>query len=427
MNILDFGAIPDGKSLNTQAIQKAIDACHENGGGQVIIPPGIFVTGSIFLKSNVELHFMHNAVLKASENLEDYNEPDAYPQNFGSINEQWLGKHLIIAVEQTNIAITGHGTIDGRGDIFYEEPKPPFRNYGWFYGFSKSKDKERMRPGQLVCLIECSHIHITDITITNSPCWCLFLHGCDYATIRGYKAFNKPYHANTDGIDIDTCRHVTVSDCIIDTGDDAFAIRCDAKRLLKDNNCCEFINISNCTLASCTCAFRIGVGTGEIRNIAISNITISRTSRGFHLMTAYGKHGCAMIQDITINNVTGNRISYPFQFEESNNGCIRNISISNYNAHTICGVVMKAAEKGAISNINIRDLDLHFIPPYFSVREDEASERGEYIITCNSADHLRFDHVQIHIPEELSHKWKGNASIEDCDDVCVRNSDFHLT
>ena len=110
-NVLDFNISLDGTSLCTNAIQAAIDDCHDKGGGQVVIPAGHFVSGSICLKSNVELHFQHGAKLIASTDMNDYNAPDAYPQNWGSVNEEWAGKHLIYAVEQTNIAITGHGTI----------------------------------------------------------------------------------------------------------------------------------------------------------------------------------------------------------------------------------------------------------------------------------------------------------------------------
>ena len=100
--ITDYGAVADGVTLCTQNIQTAIDVCAAAGGGRVTVPAGTFVTGTIWLKSNVELHLSHGAVLKASENLADYNEPDAYEQNFSYPPEEWVGKHLILAVEVEN-------------------------------------------------------------------------------------------------------------------------------------------------------------------------------------------------------------------------------------------------------------------------------------------------------------------------------------
>ena len=120
INILTTGAVADGITLNTESIQKAIDLCAENGGGRVEVPAGTFLTGTIWLKSHVELYLSQGAVLKASSNMDDYNELDAYPQNYSWLPEQWVGKHLIIAVGQTDIAISGHGTIDGSANHFFE-------------------------------------------------------------------------------------------------------------------------------------------------------------------------------------------------------------------------------------------------------------------------------------------------------------------
>ena len=107
INILTTGAMADGVTLNTESIQKAIDLCAENGGGRVEVPAGTFVTGTIWLKSHVELYLEQGAVLKASTNMDDYNELDAYPQNYSWLPEEWVGKHLIITVGQTDVAIAG--------------------------------------------------------------------------------------------------------------------------------------------------------------------------------------------------------------------------------------------------------------------------------------------------------------------------------
>lgn len=424
MNIAAFGAAADGKTINTAAIQSAIDACHAKGGGRVEIPAGVYVTGSLFLRSHVELHLEHGAVLIASSDLNDYHPIDAYPQNWGSTDEQWVGKHLIYAVEQTDIAITGHGTIDGSGEFFFEEPKETPRSYGWVNGIAMSRDKELLRPGQLISLVECSQVRVEDVTITNTPCWGCFLHGCENVSVRGIRVFNKAYHANTDGIDIDTCRYVTVSDCIIDTGDDAVAIRCDGDRLQNQDKRCAYITITNCVLASTICAFRIGVGTGEICHVTVSNIAIHRASRGMRFMTSYNNHGQAMLHDMSFANITAENVAYPFTLEEENNSCIRNITIENYRAGAYCASVIKAQDPGTVSDIRIRNVDISIGKPPYPVKENEAKERGEYTLYCQEVEGVYFENVHIRVPQELRRMWKGLFHTEGCSDVRVRDCNF---
>ena len=125
-SILDFGARGDGVTLCTAQICAAINACAESGGGRVTVPAGVYVTGTVVLRDHVELHLEQGAVLKGSTDMEDYNALDAYAQNFSSpVHEKWLGKHLILAVECTDVALTGGGTVDGSGDAFFDGvPKP---------------------------------------------------------------------------------------------------------------------------------------------------------------------------------------------------------------------------------------------------------------------------------------------------------------
>ena len=152
-NICDFGAVSGGTVLCTKAIQEAIDACAQSGGGRVTVPPGVYLTGTVWLRDNVELHLEHGSVLKASTNMEDYNALDAYEQNFSYAPEQWVGKHLILAIECKNVALTGSGTIDGSGDSFYSD-ELTFCTYAWKDGIQLAKDKELCRPGQLLCFVQ---------------------------------------------------------------------------------------------------------------------------------------------------------------------------------------------------------------------------------------------------------------------------------
>ena len=155
VSILDFGAVSDGVTLNTASIQNAIDACAASGGGRVTVPSGVFKTGTVWLKSHVELHLEMGAELLASDNMDDYNALDAYEQNFSVPSEMWVGKHLIIAHEIEDCAITGFGRINGNCHAFVEKgPSPAGETFGWCHGLSVLKDKEKQRPGQLICFIE---------------------------------------------------------------------------------------------------------------------------------------------------------------------------------------------------------------------------------------------------------------------------------
>lgn len=423
INILNTGAVCDGKTLNTRSIQAAIDACAENGGGQVIVPAGTFVTGTIWLKSHVELHLSHGAVLKASENLDDYNALDAYPQNYSWMPEGWVGKHLIIAVNQTDIAVTGHGTLDGSAPAFLEPWKrADWSSYIWSYGCSMSADKENGRPGQLMALVECDHVRITDVTFRNTPCWACFLHGCDYAWIRGIHVYNEKHFCNSDGIDIDSCRYVTVSDCIIDTGDDAIAIRCAKQRLVKKVDACEHITISNCVLGSCSSVFRFGVGYGMIRNVTISNINIFRGGVGIHLMTAYLKHGQVSMENIQFRNIVADHVSFPLQLMASNGCFIRNVTVDGYQARAMCSTSLTAEDTGSIGNISLRNMQIELMEAPFPLWDNEATERGDTVLTAENVSGLYLDRIQIRIPEDQQHKWKQETCFANCEQVTVRDS-----
>ena len=237
-NILYFAAIGDGKTLNTIAIQNAIDDCAASGGGRVTIPTGIYKSGTIWLRSNVELHLEMGAELLASDNLDDYNDLDAYEQNTRVVaDEGCVGKHLIIAYEIENSAITGLGRINGNChafvDPFYGETI--LANWGWKRGIAVLKDEEKMRLGQLINFVECKNIKVQNITIVDSPCWSLLFHGCKFVQVNSIRVNNPAWMLNSDGIDIDASRYVTVSDCIILTGDDAITLRA-----------CEHIVKTNC-------------------------------------------------------------------------------------------------------------------------------------------------------------------------------------
>ena len=421
-NILDFGAISGGQSLCTQAIQAAIDACAVSGGGRVTVPAGTYLTGSIWLKSHVELHLEHGSVLKASENLDDYNAEDAYEQNWANpTTEKWVGKHLLLCVEQTDVALTGTGVLDGSGDAFMGERRH-FSNYCWRYGLSVAKDEEKLRPGQLVCFVESQNITVTDVTLRNLPCWGLFLHGCDVATIRGVKVFSPPNFGNSDGIDIDACRFVTISDCVIDTGDDAIAIRGCAMRIKDKQHPCEYITVSNCVLGSSSSVFRIGVGQGVVRHIRISNITATRGGPLVTFMTGYRGVGFVPIEDVHFSHISATNIATPIEVEERSGAHVQNVTFEDVYVEAYIGCRIYTDNVDTIRDWTLRNFHYNLVEGPAALNRYDKEIRGTKLLHIQRINGLTLDNVRIDTTPALMEPFTdGIFGFEECTNVVMRN------
>lgn len=286
-DVRSFGAVGDGIHKDTHALQKAVDACHHAGGGRVLLSAGHYLSGTIFLKSNVELHLQNGAILLGSPDAEDYNAEDIFPENIVFASENVTARHLVIAYQQENIAITGSGIIDGHSSVFFDAlPADKSATYRNKTGNFPIRD---WRPGQMVFLCLCKNVAVRDVRLFNSPYWTLFLLGCEDIQIRGVRIENPPATANGDGIDIDCCRNVTISDCIIRSGDDSITLRANSRALGKNVQPCENVVVSNCVLSTPCNAIRVGVGDGEIRNCLFNNIVIPEASRGISVVCLYRK------------------------------------------------------------------------------------------------------------------------------------------
>ncbi len=399
--VTDFGACADGRTINTRAIQAALDACGTNGGGTVIVPAGCFVTGTLWLRDHVEFHLQSGAVLMASPNLNDYNPLDAYPQNFLSREEEWNGAHLILGVEINDVSITGPGTIDGNGQIFFADPIP-YPPFCWRDGLALSKDKEKLRPGQTIVFCESKNIRIRDVAIRNSTCWSCFLHGCEDVFISGLKINNAPYAANTDGIDIDCCRNVTIRDCIIDTGDDAITLRGDCAPLKDKSRVCENIVVNNCVVGSSSSVFRIGVGDGVIRNAVFSNIIITRGGVGISFQSAYSAGPGVAISNITFRDVYASNLAHPFMVmagKPEATAQIENIVIDGMSAEVFASGVLIGNEHTHPRHISLRNLKLTVVPN--PVKLDSRERYPDTLLHLDSVENISLTDVQI--------EWKTSA------------------
>ena len=292
-NVLSTGAIPDGSTLSTAAIQKSIDLCGQNGGGTVFIPAGSYVTGSLWLRSNVTLHLESGAFLLG----------DADPAGFPLWNSQWEGKNatashapLIGGEGLTNIAITGRGVIDGRGK-------------SWWDAFNQGKIRD-IRP-HLVRLVDCRDVLIDGLQFINSPRWTLNPVACDNVTITRVTIRNPHDSPNTDGINPDSCSNVQISSCHIDVGDDCIAIKSGSEEDGRPNpRPCHNITISNCTMLHGHGGVVIGSEmSGGVRNVAISNCVFCGTDRGIRLKSRRGRGNA--VEDLRVDNIVMDEVNCP--------------------------------------------------------------------------------------------------------------------
>ncbi len=242
-NITDFGAKPDNESEPChEAINQAIITCNQSGGGTVVVPKGTFYTGPVTLKSNVNFHISEGATLKFSIDQSLY---------FPAVITRWEGidcynaRPLIYAYGETNIAITGKGTIDGQGSKEHWWPMVGVARYGWQEGMASQRNGGRdkllmwaetftpiykrvltpedgMRP-QLINLYSCNTVLIEDVKLLNSPFWVIHPLMCESLIVRGVHVFNRG--PNGDGCDPESCKNVLIENCFFDTGDDCIAIK----------------------------------------------------------------------------------------------------------------------------------------------------------------------------------------------------------
>ena len=264
----------------------------------------------------------------------------------------------------------------------------------------------------------------TDFTMEDSPCWSLLLHGCESAVISDLKIVNPFNHANTDGIDVDTCLNVCISDCFIDTGDDAIAIRCNGKKLKSGRTICENIRVDRCKLASSACGIRVGVGRGKIRDVKCKNLTITRAGSAIELMTAYRKNGDANLYDLRFESVYAANVSYPFRFLQWNESEISDVIISDFQAQCYCSAAFESETYGKIQNVAIRNFSMEILDAPFVLDERAPSERGEYAFSAQGVSGLALENINVLIAEQCKGDWKGFSRFEDCKNVSKKNCNF---
>lgn len=406
-NVKDFGAVGDGITLDTKAIQDAIDS-----GGGVYIPEGTYLTGTLYLKSHGGLYLAPGAKLLASHDRNDYNALDFCPQNAQFSAEFMVGTHLITAVEQEDIFISGFGTIDGDSHFWVNE------SYKSSYcEFFSHPPMSANRPGQMIFFAECKNVKVENINLLHSPFWHLFFHGCTEVIVKGVKIKGEVKQWVNDGIDIDCCSNVTVSDCIIETGDDGITLRANGRRLTKKDSVCENIVISNCVITSyLDYGIRIGVGNGIIRNCLFSNLIIKNSLSGIGITCRFSPEGdCTSVENLCFSNMIIEALrAYEIKISNmqshpplKNFGYIKDITFNNVYAKTNRECYILGFENALCSDITFNNSKLEFIPenPDHDRFPCDFPDVGKHncAFYINKADNIAFNNFQIDKKDHLEH------------------------
>ena len=284
VNVRQYGAAADGQTSDTRAIQSAIDACSQAGGGTVYVPAGDYVTGSLFLASHLTLHLDAGATLLGSQDAADYPIVDGRWEGI----DRKTHAPLIAGHDLNHVTLTGRGTIDGRGE-------------GWWQQH-RAGTLEHPRP-RLIGLTACDNVLIEGITLTRSPSWTIHPARCHNLTVDRVTILNPPDSPNTDGINPDACRNVHISNCHIDVGDDCITLKSGTEEGDRAAlSPCENIAIANCTMVHGHGGVVIGSEmSGGVRNVVIANCVFVGTDRGIRLKSRRGRGG--VVEDIRVSNV----------------------------------------------------------------------------------------------------------------------------
>ncbi|MGA2218780.1 MAG: glycoside hydrolase family 28 protein [Terracidiphilus sp.] len=308
--VTDYGAVADGKTVNTKAIQAAIDQCASSGGGVIVIPSGTFLSGAIFLKQGVNLLVEKDGVLKGTTNIDDY---PAIPTRWEGIEEPWTAA-FINAEGVTGLEISGEGTIDGSGEDWvqnnpYHRPPPGVA--------PPALDPSRPRPGRprLIGIQNSKHVRITGLNLHNQAVWCLFILYSEDVLAENLRITAEHNIPSSDGIDIDSSRHVRVNNVYIDVNDDCISIKSGKDEDgLRVNRPAEDIVIENSHFAYGHGGVAMGSETsGGIRNVVVRNcLSDSGNWAPIRFKTQPSRGG--VVENITYRDMTLHETKQAFEF-----------------------------------------------------------------------------------------------------------------
>ena len=303
-DVREFGARGDGKTMDTKAIQAAVDACGRVGGGRVVVPAGKYLSGPIMLKSNMEFEVMAGGTLVGSANFEDYSTMQGRWEGL----ERTIFASLLTGEGLENTSITGRGVLDGQGGLWWDAHRKTMEMRRAMGLVEREPENPAGAPlrwprPRMIYLSKCKNVLVRGLTIINSPSWNIHPVLCENVRIDGVSIINPSDSPNTDGIDPDSCKNVRISNCYITTGDDCIIIKSGYKHIPgKPYAPSENIVVTNCIFGAGHCGAGVGSETaGGVRNVAVSNCICDGTNSGLRFKTARSRG--AVVEDIRATNI----------------------------------------------------------------------------------------------------------------------------
>ena len=400
-DIRDFGAVPDGTTLNTDAFHKAVEDCHAQGGGTIQVPEGNWLTGPIHLRSNIRLHLERGALVRFSTRFDDY-LPVVFTRWEGV--ECYNYSPLIYAIDCENVAVTGEGTFDGQGKAWWhwkqlQHPAAKELYHAQHNGTPVEErifgsEEKALRP-QFLQTIRCRNVLFEGVTFINGPMWTLHPVYCKNVIVRDVSV--KTTGPNGDGLNPDSCCNVLVEGCSFDTGDDCIAINSgmneDGWRVGVP---CENIHIRNCTMSEGHGAISIGSGmSGGVRNLYAHDCTVTGGDQGIRLKSMRGRGG--FIDNVYFENfqLSGLRMEaillnmfYGASSAESTSETppeFRDIHIKNVTCDSAqAALVVRGLPEQPIERVVLEGLDI----------------KSEVGISCQEAIDITLRHISVHAQHE---------------------------
>jgi polygalacturonase len=431
-NLQELGADITGKQKCTELINKTVQKAAKEGGGTLYFPAGEYLTGAIHLESNITLNIESGAVLRFSDDFNDY---------LPFIKVRWEGVFmnsfapLINAQHTENITITGRGTLEGQGQKWWEEQRRvtgEIRKNGdnvqpnelqqlWIKSnpnievsdYYKNTLKRRWFRSPFIQFLECENITIDGVTILNSPFWTINPVGCNNIVVHGVTIKNPENGPNTDGINPSSCSNVRISDCFINVGDDCITIKsgrdADGRKYGKP---CENITVTNCVMLAGHGGVVIGSEmSGGVKKVTISNCVFNGTDAGIRLKASRGRGGVVeeiRVTNIVMDDIQKNAFIFDLYYDRDSKQepvsertpVFRNVHISNVTGNNVkkAGYIT-GIEEMPIENISFSNINM-------------VAEAG---FTAKTAKNIRFHNVDFAVRQGAS------FAFTDCQDIVLDN------
>jgi exo-poly-alpha-galacturonosidase len=422
--ITDHGAIGDGQTLNTKAIQTAIDRSAADGGGVVVVPKGTFITGSIFLKQGVNLQVEKDGVLNGSVNPEDYPQVDTRWEGV----ERKFTAALLNAVDMTGVEVIGEGTIDGSGDQWIDRSRQQRQQQSQVQQGQQGQQGQPAQQGQqpqgagrsgftptlpprprLICFQNCRKVHIANLSLRNQALWCLHILYCDEVVVENINIRARHDIPSSDGIDPDSSRNVVITKCDIDVNDDCISIKAgkdaDGARV---NRPCENIIIEKCRFGYGHGAVAMGSEvTGGVRNVEVRDCVVEDDNWEPIRFKSQPSRG-GVVENITYRNIELRNTRQAFNFNMEWRmvrpiappakvlTVVRNVQLINITGTVKSGGVIHGMKDSPIENVKFENCKI-------------SAEKG---LTLDNVKNIDLTGLDLKVLEGEPIIWKGGKPEE---------------